>query len=145
MSAFLTDLVTREARNTDDGNYVVAEVLSYQSDLVASLKLPNFPDGVINVPVGTVTDLASVPRFPLIYLLAGGTSNEAAVIHDYLYQTHLFDRATSDAILREASEATGVPAWRRWMMWAGVRAGGWTHWGKFETAGKTVPPPQELF
>jgi hypothetical protein len=31
-------------------------------------------------------------------------------------------------VLREASAVTGVPAWRRWLMWAGVRLGGGSHW-----------------
>jgi hypothetical protein len=30
--------------------------------------------------------------------------------------------------LREASAVTQVPAWRRWIMWAGVRVFGGSHW-----------------
>ena len=38
------------------------------------------------------------------------------------------DRETADAVLREASAVTGVPAWRRAIMWAAVRAFGGSHW-----------------
>jgi hypothetical protein len=65
---------------------------------------------------------------PIAYLLAGGTSNEASVVHDFIYSTHPVDRATADAVLKEASAVTGVPAWRRWIIWAGVRLGGGSHW-----------------
>jgi hypothetical protein len=75
-----------------------------------------------------MTDLASVPRIPIAYLLAGGTSNEASVVHDFLYATRPVTRAIADAVLREASAVTGVPKWRRWLMWAGVRIGGGSHW-----------------
>lgn len=37
------------------------------------------------VPAGYVTDLASVPRVPFVYLVAGGRARKAAVIHDWLY------------------------------------------------------------
>ena len=78
------------------------------------------------VPTGFTTDLASVPRLPLAFWLAGDTAHEAAVIHDWLYQVHLCSRAQADAIFYEAMQITGVPSWRRWLMWSAVRAGG--HW-----------------
>lgn len=81
---------------------------------------------------------ASVPRLPLVFLLAGDCAREAAVVHDFLYSTHEVDRATADAVLREASACTGVAAWRRWLMWAGVRLGGARHWDP-EAAVAPVP------
>lgn len=119
MSAFLTPCILQIADDTDDGRFFLKEPLQYQSDLAKR---------VIIVPAGFTTDLASVPRLPLVYWLTGATSNEAAVVHDWLYSSHETDRATADAILKEASEVTKVPAWRRWMMWAGVRAFGGSHW-----------------
>jgi hypothetical protein len=101
------------------GGGVLTAPLVYQSD-VAKM--------TFTVPAGFITDLASVPRVPIAYLLAGGTSNEASVVHDFIYSTHPVDRATADAVLKEASAVTGVPAWRRWIMWAGVRLGGGSHW-----------------
>jgi len=118
MSKFLSHLVL-QADDTDDGKWTVMQPLIYQSDVAWR---------TITVPVGFVTDLASVPRLPFIYLLAGDTSSEAAVVHDYLYSTKAVPRDVADKVLREASEVTGVPAWRRWMMWCGVRLGGSSHY-----------------
>lgn len=115
---FLTSLELREADNQDDGKWVVCAPLVYASLAAAR---------TITVPAGFQTDLASVPRLPVVYWLTGGTSNKAAVVHDYLYSTGLVPRAVADAVLREASQVTGVPGWRRWVMWAGVRVGGASH------------------
>lgn len=120
MSRFLTKLVMANETDRDDGQWRLTQPLAYESE-VAKL--------IITVPIGFRTDLASVPRLPVIYLLAGGTSNEAAVVHDYLYTVQLVPRSMADAVLREASAVTGVPAWRRWLMWAGVRVGGALRWG----------------
>lgn len=112
MSRFVTELAMAKAGHNDDGQWVLIAPLVYESDIASR---------TITVPIGFRTDLASVPRLPLIYLLAGGTSDEAAVIHDYLYSTRELPRKTADAVLSEASKATRVPAWRRGMMWAAVR------------------------
>lgn len=107
------------ATGQDDGLWRLVEPLVYQSDVAGQ---------TFEVPAGFETDLASVPRLPVVYLLAGGTSNEAAVVHDFLYTVHPVSRAVADAVLREASAVTGVPAWRRWLMFWGVRLGGASHW-----------------
>lgn len=84
--------------------------------------------GRIVAPEGFVTDLASVPRLPITYFLAGGLAHAAAVVHDYLYTTHELTRAQADAVFREAAQACGVGAWRAWVMWLGVRLGGASSW-----------------
>lgn len=116
---FLTPLELAEADNRDDGRWRVCAPLVFDS--LAAKRL-------ITVPAGFQTDLASVPRLPVVYWLAGGTSAKAAVVHDFLYSTGLVPRQLADEVLREASEVTGVPAWRRWIMWAGVRLGGGSHY-----------------
>ncbi|AOZ08131.1 hypothetical protein BKK80_12435 [Cupriavidus malaysiensis] len=107
------------ATGQDDGLWRLVEPLVYQSDVAGQTFV---------VPPGFETDLASVPRLPVVFLLAGGTSNEAAVVHDFLYTRHTVSRAVADAVLREASSVTGVPAWRRWLIYWGVRLGGGSHW-----------------
>jgi hypothetical protein len=119
MSGFLTRCVLAIADDQDDGRWVLEQPLVYLSDIAKR---------AFTVPAGFQTDLASVPRLPLVFLLAGDCAREAAVVHDFLYSTHEVDRATADAVLREASACTGVPTWRRWLMWAGVRIGGGSHW-----------------
>lgn len=118
-SEFLTKCDLQIADDKDDGQWILMYPLYYRSELLKR---------TIVVPAGTKTDLASVPRIPIVFLLCGDTSREAAVLHDYLYQSKLLSREMSDAILREASAATGVPAWRRNMMWAGVRLFGGLRW-----------------
>lgn len=115
MSAFLTALVMTGASDLDDGRWRLLKPLEYQSDVAGR---------VIVVPEGFETDLASVPRLPVVYLLTGDTSSKAAVVHDYLYSTGEVSRKVADAVLKEASAVIGVSGWRRWLMWAGVRIGG---------------------
>lgn len=119
MSAFLSKCDLEIADSTDDGQWILTSPLVYQSDVAKQ---------IFTVPKGFKTDLASVPRIPIVYLLCGDTSDEAAVVHDYLYTTKCVPRDVADRVLREASAVTGVPAWRRWMMWAGVRIGGASHY-----------------
>lgn len=119
MSAFLTRCALEAATDQDDGKWILTAALVYQSDVAKCTFV---------VPAGFQTDLASVPRLPIVYLLAGDTSSAAAVVHDWLYSSHAVPRDMADAVLREASQATGVPGWRRWLMWAGVRLGGASHW-----------------
>jgi len=117
---FLSKLEIENADNTDDGQWLLAAPLVYES--------PALSGTVVTVPSGFQTDLASVPRVPIVFDLFGATSNEAAALHDYLYAAKTFPRATCDRLLREASAATGVPAWRRWPMWVGVRLFGGFAW-----------------
>lgn len=119
MSAFLNRCALEAATFQDDGKWILIEALMYQSDVAKQTFV---------VPKGFQTDLASVPRLPVIYLLTGDTSSAAAVVHDWLYSSHIVPRDVADAVLREASQASGVPGWRRWLMWAGVRLGGASHW-----------------
>lgn len=119
MSQFLTKLEVAVADNTDDGRWIVTQPLIYQSDVAKQTFI---------VPRGFQTDMASVPRLPLVFLLAGDTSRQASVVHDFLYSTHTVSREVADSVLREASAVTQVPAWRRWIMWAGVRVFGGSYW-----------------
>lgn len=129
MSRFLTSTDLRVLRGQfKEGRqlFSLINAVAYESDLLG---------GIVVVPAGYVTDLASVPKLPLAWLMAGGTGTEAAVIHDYLYWVHAFNdepisRAKADAVFREAiaaSEDTKAPGW---LMWAAVRLGGWASWDK---------------
>jgi hypothetical protein len=44
---------------------------------------------VITVPVGFETDLASVPRLPLVYIALAGKGPKSAVVHDYAYHEQM--------------------------------------------------------
>lgn len=77
-------------------------------------------DREVVVPAGFVTDFASVPRLPVVYLAAGGVAVRPAVLHDYLYRSGTAPKAQADAVFLEAMELVGVSWWRRRLMWAGV-------------------------
>lgn len=122
MSKFLTELQVENATEWDDGTWRLTAPLVYQSDVAGK---------TFTVPAGFVTNFASVPRAPVIFMLAGGKANEAAALHDALYTFHWVPRSMADAVLREASAVTGVPWFTRQVMWLGVRlfGGSKSHWG----------------
>jgi hypothetical protein len=65
--------------------------------------------GRIEVPVGFITDLASIPR-ALRNLPAfdpNGNSRRPAVVHDWLYQLQHLPKLTADGFLRDAMLAEG--------------------------------------
>ena len=97
------------------GRWKLDTPLVYYSEVVG---------GEITVPAGFDTDFASVPRVPIIYLLYANRGRRAAAVHDYLYRTGQFDRATCDAVFREALLATDYGVVVSLAMWAGVRVGG---------------------
>lgn len=80
----------------------------------------------ITVPVGVLTDLASIPDFlkGIPALDVNGRSRSPAVLHDWLYRTHELSRAQADGVFRAALLSRGVPKAAAWAFWAGVRLGG---------------------
>ncbi|QYG03900.1 DUF1353 domain-containing protein [Massilia sp. NP310] len=86
-------------------------------------------DRQIHVPTGFVTDFASVPRAPLTYWLFGGVGDEAAVVHDFLYEKALVTRDLADLVYGEALEACGVARWRRAAMVLAVQLFGGSRYG----------------
>jgi len=79
---------------------------------------------VIHVPVGTVTDLASVPRVLWAFFPPHGRYAKAAIVHDFLYANAVGTKAWADRVFLEAMEVLGVPVWRRRLMYLAVRAFG---------------------
>lgn len=118
MSRFLSPL---RAEQVDEfaGLWKLLAPLRYQSDRLAR---------VLEVPAEFQTDFASVPRVLGLYDLEGGRCNQAAVVHDWLYSTQAVDRATADAVLREAILASGYSAFTAGVFYAAVRLGGASHW-----------------
>lgn len=104
------------------GGWRLLAILRYESALLTR---------TVTVPCGFATDLASVPRLPLVYWSVGARATVAAVVHDFLYQTHWagdvkLERSRCDAVFYEAMVVANDPAreWQRTAMWAGVRVGG---------------------
>jgi hypothetical protein len=124
MSKFLDSLCVTEI---DDSVFEVCDhPFRYQSDVAGML---------FTAPVGFYTDFASVPRIGIIYAMLGDTAHEPAVIHDWLYYSALVPRATADKVLFEAMNVIGLPWWRRYPIYWGVRLGGWYAWDQHRKAG----------
>ncbi len=84
---------------------------------------------------GKTTDLASVPKLlrPLIDDDEPGL-RLAAMLHDAAYRNWpcfspvSLTRREADAMLFDVAVAQGLPAWKAWLVWYGVRLFGWRHW-----------------
>lgn len=113
---FKTQLVARLINHRNGGRWLLEMPLVFESVIA----------GTIIVPSGFETDFASVPRIIFAYLLTGNTAHAAAVVHDYLYQMRDWPitRKGADDVMLEAMVATGIPWWRRQLIYAGVKVGG---------------------
>lgn len=76
------------------------------------------------IPEGFETDLASVPRVPVVYLAVGGRGHKAAVLHDWLYASSAFSRLICDQYFYHGLRESGINVVYAKAMYAGVRAGG---------------------
>lgn len=108
--------------------------------LSAPLTYASHDGYIIRVPAGYPTDFASVPRVFWSIFPRTGRYQYAAVIHDWLYDTHHVDRhvmsrAWCDRIFYEAMRDTGVGARTRWTLYLAVRLGGGSTW-----AARNTPP-----
>jgi hypothetical protein len=115
-SEFLTDLVIELV--DEDKIWVLHERLSYWSEEL---------NCQIDVEAGFQTDLASVPRVPVLYLKWGNRAHREAVIHDYLYRINSIPVVTFDQanrVFREAMIARGKPKDIYEGMYKGVCLGG---------------------
>jgi len=108
--------------------------LRYRSDRLGA---------IIHIPAEFVTDGASVPRLPLVWLVAGGRGLRSSALHDYPYQTgywllegrgqHAVPKDLVDAVFHEsllADPISGAGPFVARQMWLGVRLGGrgvWAH------------------
>jgi hypothetical protein len=76
-----------------------------------------------------VTDLASIPQAFLS--LFGETAQRASVPHDFEYSNlGTLTRGVADKMLKEACILSGVPKWKAYAIYAGVRIGGAGHFRK---------------
>lgn len=123
MAAFLDPLevtLVDDTANDGRGDWVLDERFRFSSDVAGQ---------IIEVEKGFHTDFASVPRLPVAFLLTGDSSHEAAVVHDKLYRSRLLPRDLADKVLLEACAVSGIPVWRRTLIYWGVRVGGASHYG----------------
>lgn len=97
--------------------------------------------GRFEVPTGTITDLASIPRILRRHRSFDpqGPSRRPAVGHDLAYATgklggRELTRAEADRFLYVALLSEGVSRALAWSFYAGVRVGGWVPWNRYRAA-----------
>lgn len=95
---------------------------------------------IIQVPEWFETDMGSIPQ--CFWWLFNPTKYVAYILHDFLYHkkgkietkygivTHvfMFKRKRCDQILLEALKAEKCSFIKRWLIYLGVRIGGWVAW-----------------
>lgn len=82
----------------------------------------------VDVPIGFVTDFASILRLFWSLLRTDGDYAYAAVIHDYLYWTQRRSRAISDQIFKFAMQDFKINKAIVEIVYRAVRLGGGTAW-----------------
>ncbi len=146
MNRFLTPLDVRKIGYDHEGRPIW--------ELLSDLVYESAKYGRIVVPKGFCTNFASVPRLPVIFLVAGDIAHEMAALHDWLYTVHTIDgkpitRADADAIFLEAMGAETtikapydkkVPALLSKLMYQAVHIAGQSSWD----ADTLVPQPQHV-
>lgn len=119
MSSFTTDL---KLQPLDDGKtFKLLELFRYRIGGMDSLD-------IITIPEGFETDFASVPQILWSVIPPWGKYGKAAVLHDYLYKSGIFERGRCDDIFLEAMEVLDVSWIKRKIIYRGVRMGGWIAW-----------------
>ena len=91
-------------------------------------------EDTIEVPVGFISDGASIPR--IFWTIIGspwsGKYAKAAVIHDFLYVRQFYTRKKSDLIFLEGMKVLGVSWWKRKAMYWAVRIASGIPWNKYK-------------
>jgi hypothetical protein len=108
-----------------DPVYFLTKIISWKPNANQKGMYPQ-----VTVPVGFVTDFASIPRPFWSMLRPDGDYAYAAVIHDYLYWTQSFSREKSDMIFKLAMEDFKIGSAEVGAIYAGVRAGGQIPWNE---------------
>nr|WP_324259036.1 DUF1353 domain-containing protein [Cellvibrio fontiphilus] len=88
-----------------------------------------FTFGEHEVPKGFITDLDSVPRIPIFYLVFKGRTTKAAIVHDFLY-THGTNRKEADKTFLELMELERVRRRYRVPIYWAVRIFGGSRYNK---------------
>ena len=84
----------------------------------------------VDVPAGFPTDGASIPRrlWPVIGHPFAPIRMRAALLHDWIYSSHVLSRRDADVVYREVLIESGMFPLFAWIEWAVLRCAGWMHW-----------------
>jgi hypothetical protein len=84
----------------------------------------------INIPVGFMTDFASVPRLLWTLIPRWGRYGNAAVVHDFSYWKQSYSRRRADDLFLEGMMVLAVPKLQRMIIYYAVRYFGFLAWRK---------------
>ena len=95
------------------------------------------PYGVITVPKGYITDLASIPWIAQCIIPKLGKQNRSSVVHDYLYEVGSINgkkitREIADKIYFGLMKSRKVSAWNRHIQYRALRMFGFIAWNKYK-------------
>ncbi|EDP74401.1 DUF1353 domain-containing protein [Hydrogenivirga sp. 128-5-R1-1] len=119
MSAFTEKLIV--SLEKDGKHWQLEKEFEYYTEIFGDRKY-------IQIPKGFTTDFASIPKIFHSFIEDRDKYNKAAVVHDYLYSSKMFDRKTSDRIFLEAMEVVGISKFKRYLFYLTVRLFGWLYW-----------------
>lgn len=129
MSQFLTPLIISAV---EDNNGIHLQSRLGQPLWIVSTKpfsyKSDYTGMVFRIPVGFITDFASVPRVPFIYDNLGNIFPRPALLHDFFYQSKILKRKTADKVLIEAMKIDKITPIRRWFVYVGVRIFGGSYY-----------------
>lgn len=145
MASFTTPL---ELRYIDGRTWEVRSPFEYHLGCLGSTER-------VLIPVGFVTDFASIPRVFWNIIPPIGLYGKAAVVHDWLYQrrvvtilwpdpataigSRLCTKLEADQALLEGMQVLGVGWVTRQIIYRGVRWGGDPTWAKYRRNDATQP------
>lgn len=122
MSRFTQPVTIRQLEGSDTKWVVETEDLAWEVGEIGSGDL-------VQIPKGTVTDLASVPRLLWALVPPHGRHTNASILHDHLYRTaDSRGREWADEQFLQAMLALDVPTFRAKLMWWAVRVFGRSSW-----------------
>ena len=88
-----------------------------------------FPsEQIIKVPENFITDFGSVPRIFWWAISPIDEYAKAAVLHDWMYDTHYAPKSICEKIFKEAMEVLEVPKWKIFCIYWSVYLFGWKKW-----------------
>ena len=101
------------------GRYEIQGYTEYTFKTLAELSYTTEKDRVYTVPIGFITDGASIPKIFWSFIGSPftGLYRRAALIHDYLYATQTTTRVYADRVFLEAMFFLKVSWWKRKTMY----------------------------
>ncbi len=106
-----------------DPIYFLLKPIRWSPDSGAPKDLPE-----VTVPVGFVTDFASIPRVFWSALRQDGLYAYAAIVHDFLYWTQTVSRDVADSVFKYGMEDLGVSGSTTFVIYQAVHLFGGAAW-----------------